>query len=257
MSSSKAYKDLLDKIQSVDLGTSGFWKPPQGMSTVRILPPVGDMEYFFMEVGQHYVGGQNYMCPNLCTEGKEGCPLCDVNEVLYKAGEKDAASQYRVRRSFWMNIIVRGSEGDGPQIFTPGVTIFRTIASIISDPDYGDVTDLDEGFDIKVVRDGTGLSTKYETRAVRNPSELGDDAQIEEWLEKATDLDEFVSGQLSDSYDDLAEESGVSLFLDEGDVTSLIVDAPEEDEEEEASASDRIRDRLSRRGQHRRSRSRR
>ena len=248
---SDAYKKLLEKLGDVDMSTGGnFWKPPEGLSTIRILPPVGKMDYFFLEVGQHYINNTSLMCPNICSEGELPCPLCEVNELLFRSGEKEMADRYRVSRSFWMNIIVRGEESSGAQKFTPGVTIFRSLASYISDPDYGDITDEGEGFDVKITRKGQGINTRYETRCARNPSPLSeDDDQIEEWLEKATDIAEFVAGQML-SYDDLAEQTGVDVFLEQGDVSTLDVEESEPDEiedDEDESPSARIEKRLARR----------
>ena len=50
---------LRKKLKDTDLGGSrGFWAPQQGMNVIRILPEVGDMEYFFQEVGRHYLPGK-------------------------------------------------------------------------------------------------------------------------------------------------------------------------------------------------------
>lgn len=240
---SDAYQKLLAKLDGVDMGTGGFWKPTVGMSTIRILPPIGEMDYFFVEVGQHYVGS-SFMCPAICSDGEDPCPLCEVNEALYRAGEKEAADKFRVRRSFWVNAIVRGQEANGPVIFTPGVTIFRTLASFISDPDYGDITDEEDGFDIRIERQGEGLKTRYETRAVRSPTPLGSDEEIEEWLDDAKDLTELITSKML-SYEDLMEQTGVDAFLEEGDLDSVLEGV--EEDAEEPSATDRIEKRMARR----------
>jgi len=247
---SDAYKKLLERLGDVDMSSGGnFWKPPEGLSTVRILPPVGKMEYFFLEIGQHYIDNTSYMCTNICSDGADPCPLCEVNELLFRAGQKEMADRYRVSRSFWMNVIVRGEEASGPQKFTPGVTIFRSLASYVTDPDYGHITDPDEGFDVKITRKGVGISTRYETRCARNPNALSDDDDmIEEWLEKSTDIVEFVAGQML-SYEDLAEQTGVDVFLEQGDMSTLEAEADEDEPEDngDESPSSKIEKRLSRR----------
>ncbi len=247
-SSADRLRRLMEKVQSIDLGGGGFWKPPVGRTTIRILPEAGGMDYFFVEVGSHYLGGKPHKCPKICTDGAEECPICDVNEALFQAGDKEAAKDFRASRSFWMNIVVRGKEENGPAIFTPGVLIFQNLVSLIADPDYGDITDIEEGFDIKIDREGEGRQTKYQVRAARNPSPLSDDEDdAEEWLEAAKDLQEFVSSQVLD-YDALAKVAGVEVYLEEG-VESITED--DDDEEEEISASDQIAARLARRQQRR------
>lgn len=246
MSSQERYKKLLDKVNSLNLGGGGWWRPPVGVSTIRILPAVGSMDYFFVEVGQHYLGEGNnkpFYCPSICTEGEQPCPICEVNEELYKAGEKEAASKFRAGRAFFMNIIDRNNPGQGVQKFAPGTTIFQAIASAVGDPDYGDVSDPDEGYDIKIERVGEGReNTKYQTRPVKRSSPMGTEEQINEWLGTADDLKAFVLEQLM-PYDELAKKSGVDVYFANDDeeeeapppkkAAASAKRAPEPDEDEE------------------------
>ena len=188
---------IRDKLKKTDMasGGGGFWSAPVGKSVIRILPEVGDMEAFFQPVGRHNLtadGKKMIYCPEFTSEGELPCPVCELVDELYKAGDvasKKLAKQLGRRRSFWMNIIIRGSEGKGPQIFTPGVQVMGELAAIIEDPDYGLIYDPDTGFDITVERTGTGLETEYSVRARRNPSPLSSESsEIEDWLSKARDV---------------------------------------------------------------------
>lgn len=222
-------KALLNKVGSMNLGAGGWWKAAVGTSTIRILPAVGTMDYFFVEVGLHYMGeGTNrspFYCPSICTEGQQPCPICEVNEELFKAGEKDAASKFRAGRSFYMNVVDRAHPDQGVLKYAPGTTIFASIASMIQDPDYGDISDAAEGFDIKIERTGEGReNTRYQVRPVRRSTPLGDDGQAKQWLKDAEDLKEYVAGQLL-SYEELIKKSGIEAFFSGTEV--------EEDEEEE------------------------
>ena len=258
-SSSEAYKRLLEKVRSIDMGSRTFWSPREGRSVVRILPPVGDMQFFFKEVGRHYIGGKSYVCPLISTDGQNDCPACEVNEELYQAGEKEAAAKFRAQRKFYMNVIVRGEESAGPRVFTPGITIFGAIVALISDPDYGDITDIDGGTDVVINRKGTGLETEYQVMARRNASVLGTDEQVEEWLKSAEDLEAFVMGKLL-SYEDMANATGAAAYLDMGREEEEFEDEEEFEEEEafeeeEEPASSIIRKRLAkRRGRSKRAR---
>lgn len=252
MAKADSYKRLLDKIGKMDLDRGGmsFWKPDPGRSTVRVLPPMGKMEFFFKEVGVHHLDSGRFYCPAVCTDGQEKCPICEVSHALYEAGEKELAGTYRVSRSFWMNVIVRGEEGSGPRIFTPGVTIFSTMASYIADPEYGDITDWEKGFDIKIDREGTGLKTEYQVRASREPSPLGTEEQVAEWLENAVDVDTYITGKIK-SYDKLIDESGISVYYSGDSEKEKPAPKPEPKPEEESdgdkSASERIEELLKRR----------
>lgn len=239
-------KDLLDKLDDLNLGGSGFWTPPEGTTAIRILPEVGTMEYFFQEIGQHY--DQNVYCPKL-TKGDE-CPVCELSQTLYQAGDKDAASQYRPSHRFLLNIIVRSEEGVGPRIWSCPKTVFGTITALIKDPDYGFIFDVDEGLDLRVVRDGQGIDTKYNLLPTRYPTPLHEqDDVIDEWLEAAADLKAWAEGRMLE-YDEIIEKAGIQAFYD-------MEEEQEEEPEGEESASDLIREKLANRNKRRSGRERR
>jgi hypothetical protein len=189
---------LRDKLAKTDLrsGGGGFFSPPDGRSVVRILPEVGDMQFFYQQVGSHMLPGSDnkkqFYCPNFTSEGELDCPICDYVEELKKEGSKASlalASALRVKRKFWMNVIDRDHESVGPQIFTPGVMVFGQISSLISDPDYGDIFDIEKGIDIIIERKGKNLETEYQVKPRRDSSPLSEDEDtMNEWLDKARDL---------------------------------------------------------------------
>jgi hypothetical protein len=224
------YAALLARVQTIDLGGGNFWKVPQGKTTIRILPPVGAMDdAFFVESGQHYLGSKIYVCPKLSSGGKLPCPICDTNEGLYQSGKKKAASKFRASKSFLVNIVVRsGLKGgeDQQTVWQFGVTVMGLIISIIADPDYGDISDPEVGSDVVVTRAGEGTNTKYQVNAKRNPSPL---VGAEQYLQNAQDLVAFVNDKVMD-YDTLATESGVNVYLENGEIPEI----KEEDKEEQA-----------------------
>lgn len=239
---------IRDKLQKTDLssgGGGGFWSPPVGKSVIRIMPEVGNMSFFFQPVGKHNLtpdGKKSVYCPDFTSEGELPCPVCEFVDDLKSSGDsasKKLAGQLARRRSFWMNVIVRGAEEKGPQIFTPGVTVMGFISAIIADPDYGLITDVNEGFDITIEREGKGLDTEYQVRARRNPSPLSDDPdEVEKWLSKARDLS---FAELSeDPEEDKELSSGHAVYVlpyerikREYDLENL--EDEEEDEDEEPS----------------------
>jgi hypothetical protein len=234
------YMALLKKLEETK-SDSGFWRPNTGLNTIRILPEVGTMEFFFVEAGRHYVGETSYDCPKLNSGGTERCPLCEVNQMLYEAGEKEEAKKWRVGKSYLMNIVVRGKESEGPKVYSAGQIVFGQIAGLIGDPDVGDVSDIEEGFDLKLNRDGEGLDTRYTTREAKMPSPLGTPEEVEKWLGEAKDLQAFVNERIPD-YDELAKQSGAAVFLGmvDGDEEEEEFEYEEEEEEVPQKASERI-----------------
>ncbi len=244
---------LKKKVNALGLGGS-FWKPPQGTTVIRVLPPVGDMDYFFQEAGRHYE--QKVSCASVSTDGDKECPVCEVYNLLVASGESKSASDFKPGRTFHMNIIVRKEEDAGPKTWTPGPMAFQAVMDIINDPDYGLIYCPYEGMDISLKKEGEGFETKYSALPRRKESAAGTDDQLSEWLGeevdedlilwsggKAKDLLEAVTSGIL-SYDDCLEKSGVGPYLIED-----YEDEPEEDyeDEPEASPSERIRKKMTQR----------
>jgi len=184
---------LRQRLSTIDTGMgSGFYGPKEGRNLLRILPPVGEMEFFFQPVGRHYFppDGKKYSyCPNFTSDGELPCPICELVTELKNSGEKKLADELRIKRSFWMNVINRDDDTKGPLVYTPGIIVFSEISSLISDPDYGDITDINDGYDIIVEKSGTGRDTEYHVKPRPKVTPLTDDEDIlESWLEKARDL---------------------------------------------------------------------
>lgn len=243
---------LQQKMRDTDTGggRAGFWEVPQGDTTIRILPPVGQMEFFFQEVGQHRLpDGKFVYCPSFTTDGELPCPICELVNQLYKStnpADKDLASQLRKQRKYWMNVIARdkkdkgGDTADGPHILTAGVTIFRAIQTLVTSPDYGDISDPEEGYDVVLHRQGEKLDTQYSLMPRKNASPLHSDRdEAERILEAAMDLspvelsdDPSEDAELSRDaivallpYERLAADTG----LKPGANLAALAAAPEED----------------------------
>lgn len=240
---------LRAKMDKQDTGVgSGFLRLEEGRTQVRILPEVGEMGWFFQPVGtHHFPDNTRVYCPTFTSEGELPCPVCEFVQGLYDAGDKSSralAGKLRVRRKFWMNVIVRDDESAGPRILTAGVTIFSAIKQIVADPDYGDITDVTDGVDIKINRKGQGLSTEYEVIASRYESVLSeDDDQADEWLDKAKDLS-YVELSDDPSEDDKLKAGHIVWVLPHDRISKeLDLDGvlEEEEEEEEEPAPRRAR----------------
>lgn len=184
--------EVRKRLKKVDLGGGGnYYKPEVGRNVIRVLPGVGDMGVlFWQQVGTHYVSGTTFTCPRFTLD--KPCPICETVSELYRHGDadsKDMASNLRMRRSYWVNVVDRGNEDQGVQIYTPGVQVFGSIAGFVEDPDYGAIYDSEMGRDIIITRSGTGLDTSYEVYPRPNQSPLhGDPKVMMEWLETAIDL---------------------------------------------------------------------
>lgn len=223
----KNLQDKLDKLRSkmasVASGGAGFWSPPEGESIIRILPPVGGMEFFFQEVGTHKLPDNTILrCPKFTSDNELDCPICEAVSQLYNGSEEDQkfAKQLLRWKQYWMNIVVRdkgdkeGKTGSGPKIFTPGVTVFSGLMALVNG-ELGDISKVGdrEGVDIIITKYKENNQTKYMVNAARYDCPLHqDDAQVEKWLEEAEDLSYVVLSEDPDEDEALTDGAKVVLY---------------------------------------------
>lgn len=190
---------LRAKLATVKVGGAnkrGWFSPAEGSNVVRLLPPVGDMEFFYQQVGRHWVAEKQAMyCPKVTSEGVLECPICDLIEQLDRA--KDPASKEFARTlwpqtQFWMNLIDRADEAAGPKIYSAGPMVFNGITALIYDPDYGDFYHPHDGLDITIIKKKTGkknTDVDYKVNPKRSSSPIHtDDEVVEDWLSNAANL---------------------------------------------------------------------
>ena len=217
-------EQVRSKLSQVDLGGSGnYYKPEVGRNVIRVLPGVGEMGVaFWQQVGTHYVSGATFTCPRFTVD--KPCPICEKVSELYRAGDaasKDMASDLRMRKSYWVNVVDRAKEESGVQIYTPGVTVFGSIYGLVMDPDYGAVYDPEDGRDITITRAGTGMETKYEVYPRPNESPLSKDPKVmREWLETAMDL------SVVELSDDPSEDDEYIRDEDSGEIAAVVMVLP-------------------------------
>ena len=143
----KAKRDALENRG----GSSVFWRPEDGEQVIRIVPtPDGDpfKEYWF-----HYNLGKS---PGFLSPKKnfgEDDPLNDFVRQLYKDGSDDAvkmAKNLTARQRFFAPVLVRGEEDRGVRLWGFGKTAYKELLNLVLNPEYGDITDTDEGTDLTI-----------------------------------------------------------------------------------------------------------
>ena len=125
-----------------------FWKPQDGDQVIRILPTEdGDP---FKEFWFYY---NLTKAPVLCPKRNfnEESPVLDFATQLYREGTPDSikmAKDLFPKQRFFSPVIVRGEETQGVRIWGYSKTVYEQLLQLVLNPDYGDVTDLDEGTDL-------------------------------------------------------------------------------------------------------------
>ena len=99
----------------------------------------------------HYdLGGKNFLSP--ISFGRPD-PIEEFAQKLKSTGSKD---DYRLGRKIeakmrtFAPVVVRGEEKEGVKFWGFGKTVYQELLSVISDPDYGDITDPLNGRDVNV-----------------------------------------------------------------------------------------------------------
>lgn len=145
-----ALKAKLNQFTKQGNTSDALWKPTEGKHVIRIVPWKENRENPFIELYFHYLGNKTHLSP---TSNGNRDPIMEFAEALAAGGTKDDWAQsrpFRPKLRTFVPIIVRGEESKGVRFMSFGKTVYTELLSIISDPDYGDITDVKNGRDIVV-----------------------------------------------------------------------------------------------------------
>lgn len=183
-------------------GNFKYWKPIRyGKYVIRFLPPKDPDGLFYKETAQHKIGENYLFCPK--AEG-DPCPICELNKKLWDIGTDDSialAKEIKSRKQYLYNVIVKeelGQETDDPNkvnVYMSGKMLYDAVMDYFFDPDYGDLTDVEEGYDFVITKEQgeLGFPTYKKSKPRRNPSPLSeDDDVIEKILSDIHDLNKEV-----------------------------------------------------------------
>jgi len=235
----------LDKMKKKleKLGQGKFFKADEGSNTVRIMPPFDDSGSFYIEACHHHglqIEEQNraFCCKEY--HEKAPCPICFYIEDLNESDKEDAGTILkRVAQRVKYFVNVYNYKKEVYQIWGFSAKILRKILGYLTDPDWGDITDPDEGHDMVIDREGTGLKTKYDLRIKPKPKAF----PLDDYDSKLFDLDkecveleadqvviDAIEGTFGD-FDIQGWKKYKKAWLEEND-------ADDEEEEEESDTSE-------------------
>lgn len=179
-----AIKAKLNQLNKSDEKKNNLWKPEAGKTRVRIVPYVHRKENPFLELYFHYDIAKRSMLSPVSFGNAD--PVVEFAEKLKKTGDKDEwlmGRKIEPKMRTYVPVIIRGKEAEGVKFWGFGKTIYTELLSIISDPDYGDITDLMNGRDIDVEftpAEGAGQYPKTAIRVKPNTTPATDDKAIAE-----------------------------------------------------------------------------
>lgn len=194
-----------------------YWKPKQeGKYQIRFVPSKLNKENPFQEVFMHYGIGKFPIVA--LTNWGEKDPIVDFTKKLRESSDSDnwkLSKKLDPKMRVFAPVIVRGEEEKGVRLFEFSKTIYMELLSIADDEDYGDFTDVVEGFDFVVnaskVQDRPGFALSLRPKPKQTP--LSENASsVETWLEKQPLL---LEERFKYTYDKLKEE--LQNFLTDGE----------------------------------------
>lgn len=237
-------KDKLENESQKGQGGSNatYDKLKEGKNVRRVLFPKGDKDSFYSEGYMHFGLGveKNKFCTCPTTWGKkEKCPVCEQVEILKNSNDKNdkaLADSIRKKRRIYVNVIDREDEEEKPKVLSIGATIFKGLLEVICDPDYGDITDFENGRDITITRKGQNLNTEYSVLPKPRTSTTSDTQTAEELDEAMTDLDTLFIRKTYEEIQDILFDKPKEEPKDEGEEIDIPFKKPAYDDDEVADA---------------------
>lgn len=165
-------------------------KIKDGQNNLRVCPPTWENPaHYGFDLHIHYrVGSDNaaFLCLKRMLD--KPCPICEERGRAENAGEADYSKELQPTKRVAVWIISRAEEEESPFIWTMPWTVDRDLCASCIDPTTGEVLELDNpdnGYDFSVVKEGTGMKTKYHSIVIgrRSTPISHDPSKMALWLE--------------------------------------------------------------------------
>lgn len=144
-------KSRLESLKTTNTKSKHMWKPNRGKNVIRIIPYKFQPDNPFVELLFHYgINDKTYLSPATFNRPD---PIVEFANKLKKSGDKEEWKEGRKmepKMRVYVPILVRGAEQEGVKYWGIGKQVYQEILSFISDPDYGDITDIRTGRDLVV-----------------------------------------------------------------------------------------------------------
>jgi hypothetical protein len=179
----EAYQES-KKLNDGSGGRTMFLK--KGMTHARILPPVAGAKSWFFAYKEHGLRTDGkyatFTCPKETDEGFD-CPICEAGTELYDlkgdTNIKKAKKLYPKPAYLYNAYVFSNPDGktlnDGIFVIKSGVKVFKQLMEFDNDPagDWGDITNITSGVDVRITRTGEGrFKTEYTVMGVPTRSNI-------------------------------------------------------------------------------------
>ena len=208
-------KAFQEKLQG---GQSGFWVPKVGTNQIRVLPPLGNNDMFFLETIIHFLPGD---MPVRClrAEGEE-CAVCILVDKLRKQEDDpkkvELSRRLEAKKRYLYYVVDLDDEESGIQVYSSGIKVMQQVSSYFADPEWGDLTDPKTGHDIILERLGSGLNTSYIVKPKKSSSPIAEKYLSEDVKDLSTIIPvlspQEVTNKLKQFIQRLKEDPSIASF---------------------------------------------
>jgi len=195
-----AIRAKLNQLSGKNRRSNVMWRPTEGeTATIRLLSfpdndgqPWKDM-YFYYNIGNN---------PGLLAPYQYDQPD-PVQELITKLRDDSSKESYELAKKLYPKmrtfapVVVRGEEEKGVRLWSFGKMVYQDLLNLMLDEDYGDITDVKTGRDIRIVCEkpaGRQFATTSVTPRGSVTSLTDDSTQLASWVDNIpvpTDLYEL------------------------------------------------------------------
>jgi len=203
-----AIRKKLDRLSGNNRSRNVMWRPTEGEEhTVRLISFPDNEGQPFKELWFYYnIPNQRGLLAPYQFDEKD-----PIQELISKLREDGSKESYELAKKLYPSmrcyaaVVVRGEEDKGVQIWSFGKTVYQTLLNYMLDEDYGDITDVKDGFDIKVSctkPPGRQYAMTDVRPRPRSTPLTKDTKQVKEWLSNIPDPGTLFTCK---SYDELSK----------------------------------------------------
>ena len=217
----KKMKQKQIALQGNGNGKRWFWKPQDGEQTIRIVPDAGGDP--FREFWFHYNLGDKpgFLSPK--RNFGEDCPLDTFVRKLWEDGSdesREMAKKLMAKQRFFSPVLVRGEEEQGIRLWGYGKMAYKELLNLVLNPEYGDITDVNEGTDL-VINYGKPVGAQFPQTTItprRRPSKLSEkEDEVLSLLDSIPDYNDVFDRKTPDQVQAMLDE----FLLDEEDAEDV------------------------------------
>lgn len=201
-------KKKQQETQDKRMGSKNPYKFKNGITTIRILPGWRgeDDPTFFHSFGQSFIKNQDGKV--LAVIGCRKCSYGEDDPIRNLIQQAQSQARTDAQAKLWKDALAKPRElmnalvlddkevdPNVPEIVDFSATMLEQIIEQVQLNDIGETfLDLEEGFNLKVSRTGSGFNTKYTFVFDRKPTSVSPSV-----MENLNDLDAFVRSKMADT----------------------------------------------------------